>query len=131
MYPRFYSELNLDAGGILFDQKKNSLSQDDGNPSLSSKEKLVIDVTDSGDKKPTFHFNLSDREVNENTRIGTEIAHVQARDGDRAINNKIGYVILSGMVFIQSGRLILDIFYSNYKTFQNDELFPEKLCSIF
>ena len=70
--------------------------QDSGSPALSEMTKVVINVIDVDDMKPVFVLHQYEKEIPENLPIGTSIAIVGAKDGDKAINAEINYKIIAG-----------------------------------
>eukprot|EP00794_Sanderia_malayensis_P011811 gene11811-13035_t len=71
--------------------------KDKGQPPLSSETPVIIDVMDVGDTNPVFLPSSSyEVRANENIPLNTEVAKVTAVDGDKGINNAIGYAIQNG-----------------------------------
>ena len=68
---------------------------DRGNPSLSSNDTLVVDITDSNDNAPYFEQPLYEVYVPENITILSTAFIVVARDIDSGENSRITYGILS------------------------------------
>jgi hypothetical protein len=59
----------------------------------------VINVVDVDDMKPYFILHQHIQEIKENTPIGSQVAMVKAKDGDKGIDAEINYAIVAGMIF--------------------------------
>ncbi|XP_011144581.1 cadherin-23 [Harpegnathos saltator] len=66
---------------------------DSGIPPRSSLVEVYIQVLDENDNNPYFVSNVSNVTVMENSKIGTEIAVIQARDPDSGDYGKITYLL--------------------------------------
>eukprot|EP00111_Clytia_hemisphaerica_P024833 TCONS_00073217-protein len=72
------------------------MAMDSGSPALSEQTKIVINVIDVDDMKPFFVLHQHNKEIRENQPIGSRVAIVSARDGDKGINAEINYAIVAG-----------------------------------
>ncbi|KZC14307.1 Cadherin-23 [Dufourea novaeangliae] len=77
-----YSWLNLTVRAI-----------DSGIPSRSSLSEVYVQVLDENDNNPYFVTDISNLTVMENSKIGTEIAVIQAEDPDSGDYGKITYLL--------------------------------------
>lgn len=71
-------------------------ARDGGAPALAEETKVVINVQDIDDMKPYFVLHQYVKEIRENIAIGSQVAIVSAKDGDKGINAKINYAIVAG-----------------------------------
>ncbi|XP_018055353.1 PREDICTED: uncharacterized protein LOC108691909 [Atta colombica] len=66
---------------------------DSGIPPRSSLSEVYVQVLDENDNNPYFVSNISNVTVMENSKIGTEIAVIQATDSDSGDYGKITYLL--------------------------------------
>ncbi|KAG5330839.1 CAD86 protein, partial [Acromyrmex heyeri] len=66
---------------------------DSGIPPRSSLSEVYVQVLDENDNNPYFVSNISNVTVMENSKIGTEIAVIQAADSDSGDYGKITYLL--------------------------------------
>ncbi|XP_018375495.1 PREDICTED: cadherin-23 [Trachymyrmex cornetzi] len=66
---------------------------DSGIPPRSSLSEVYVQVLDENDNNPYFVSNISNVTVTENSKIGTEIAVIQAADSDSGDYGKITYLL--------------------------------------
>ncbi|XP_018347185.1 PREDICTED: cadherin-23 [Trachymyrmex septentrionalis] len=66
---------------------------DSGVPPRSSLSEVYVQVLDENDNNPYFVSNISNVTVMENSKIGTEIAVIQAADSDSGDYGKITYLL--------------------------------------
>uniref|UniRef100_A0A3B3TF36 Protocadherin Fat 4 n=1 Tax=Paramormyrops kingsleyae TaxID=1676925 RepID=A0A3B3TF36_9TELE len=69
---------------------------DNGNPPLSCKATVRVQVTEENLSTPEFSQNHVTATVPESFSIGTTIRTLLARDGDSAVNGRVTYGIISG-----------------------------------
>lgn len=53
-------------------------------------------MLDVDDMKPYFVLHQYTQEIKENTPIGSQVAMVKAKDGDKGIDAEINYAIVAG-----------------------------------
>ncbi|XP_059170363.1 protocadherin-11 X-linked-like [Physella acuta] len=99
-----YIHINLTTGELrtkqmldheLFHELDFSIvAMDDGNPSLSSTVRVIIDVIDKNDNIPQVPtgFFMS---IRENQPYGSVVGHIQAVDPDEGDSGKVGYQLLT------------------------------------
>ncbi|XP_037317224.1 protocadherin gamma-A11-like [Pungitius pungitius] len=71
---------------------------DEGFPALSSKQTLVLDVTDINDNAPTFKKSIYSAKVMENNLPGLVLLQISATDSDQGQNARISYFLIDGEV---------------------------------
>ena len=72
------------------------IATDNGVPSKSTTQKVLILVTDYNDNAPIFYPHNVTYHVAENARHGTVIATINATDADTGNNSKITYTLQDG-----------------------------------
>lgn len=55
-----------------------------------------MNVVDIGDTRPYFLAHSCQKDVKENLPKGERICKVEAKDGDKGVNNEINYAITAG-----------------------------------
>ncbi|XP_058852122.1 protocadherin gamma-A11-like isoform X6 [Acipenser ruthenus] len=66
---------------------------DEGSPPLSSKQTIILEISDVNDNAPTFDQSVYMRYVMENNSPGLSIFSLQARDSDLNQNARISYFL--------------------------------------
>ncbi len=100
---------------------------DQGDPSLTSSALVVVTVEDVNDERPEFTQNKYTFSVEENQKIGTEVATVDAYDADTFPNNVFSYSFIQGSSYA-------DAFYIDSKSgsiITQQELDRERHASYF
>lgn len=72
------------------------VAKDEGIPELSGETKVIMNVADIGDTRPYFLAHSCQKDVKENLPKGERICKVEAKDGDKGVNNEINYAITAG-----------------------------------
>lgn len=66
---------------------------DSGIPLRSSLSEIYVQILDENDNNPYFITDINNITIMENTKIGTEIAQIEARDSDSGDYGKITYLL--------------------------------------
>ena len=69
---------------------------DSGNPRLSSKVEVIVNVMDTNDNAPAFQQKHYSASVLENASVGMDLIETKADDMDSGENGKLRYSIISG-----------------------------------
>ena len=98
----------------------NLILTDNGQPSLSSYYKLIINLLDNNDNSPIFDKQIYYVDLQENNLINTTLIQVHATDLDINNNSLITYEVNSNEIFIdnQTGIIRTNIQF-DYEKIQN------------
>nr|XP_022911091.1 cadherin-related tumor suppressor [Onthophagus taurus] len=72
------------------------IAKDRGDPSRSTKGRILVKVLDENDNSPTFDPRQYSASVAENASIGASVLQVSATDIDEGLNGRVRYSISSG-----------------------------------
>uniref|UniRef100_A0A0N5AHE5 Protocadherin Fat 4 n=1 Tax=Syphacia muris TaxID=451379 RepID=A0A0N5AHE5_9BILA len=99
-------KLDMSSGTLRIDKKLDRelherytlevIARDRGNPSLSSKTNVTVNLLDVNDNAPKFEFSRYDFWIAENSPIGTTVGSLMATDADKNENAIITFKIFGG-----------------------------------